>query len=185
MRIKLLSMLIVVACFPCPMAHGKQSLVVVTDDSLGIAATSLPDSVLWHRAIPIYFKVNRTYIPRHDEGYRRLGDELAGIGDKYEVLRLMVIRGSASPEGGYANNRRLARGRAKAIIDSLSRFVEIPDSVVELRFVDEDYDGLHRLIEEGNAPLQRHSAFDSRRTPSQSPCYQAISKAARRRQCVA
>ena len=66
----------------------------------------------------------------------------------------MVIKSSASPEGGYDNNKRLAHRRSTALVDSLKRHLVIPDSTVEERYMHEDYEGLRRMLLKSNAPYK-------------------------------
>ena len=59
----------------------------------------------------------------------------------------IVLTASASPEGGYAQNERLARGRAAALKQRLGRrFGRQVDTLLCVRWVAEDWDELARLI---------------------------------------
>lgn len=110
----------------------------------------LTDDELWAKGVKVSFKVNRTNISPTDPGYLRLRHALLNIPSKYTFCRLLVLRGSASPEGPADNNKRLAHQRARALTDSLRRYVTLPDSSVEERFINEDYAGLYNLIEKSD-----------------------------------
>ena len=107
---------------------------------------TLSDEQLWQRAAVVKFPVGSAYIPYSDEGFHRVVKALENIKDSCIVSRLLVIRGSASPEGGTQNNGRLAHLRARALVKVLSKYISLPDSLVEERYVDEDYQGLKRLL---------------------------------------
>lgn len=155
MRTFILTVLLVVVSIASAQ-DGVPSYVVVLDRDQEVPDIS--DSTLWERALPVTFKVNRTFIPRADTNYVRLKAELPRLIEDYDVCRLLIIRGSASPEGGYRNNIRLAHGRARALVDSLSYFVEIPDSVVQERYMFEDYEGLRRTIKDTDEPYRQEIA---------------------------
>ena len=106
----------------------------------------LTDEQLWQRAAVVKFPVGSAYIPYSDPGFRRVVKAVESIKDSCVVSRLLVIRGSASPEGGYQNNSRLAHLRARALVKVLSKYISLPDSLVEERYITEDYQGLKRLL---------------------------------------
>ena len=110
------------------------------------ARKSLSDEQLWQRAAVVRFPVGSAYIPYSDPGFRSVVKAVKSIKDSCVVSRLLVIRGSASPEGGYQNNSRLAHLRARALVKVLSKYISLPDSLVEERYINEDYQGLKRLL---------------------------------------
>lgn len=112
------------------------------------------DEELWQWGMAVTFIVNKTNIRPSDPGYRAILDAITHIPEGYTFCRLLVLRGSASPEGPQWNNRRLAHGRAWALVDSLRRYVTLPDSAVEERYVTEDYQGLRRLIADTDNPYR-------------------------------
>lgn len=128
------------------------SFVVITDE--GGVLPNFTDEELWQHGIAITFAVNKTDIKPTDAGYRSIIRALRHVPNGYTFCRLLVIRGSASPEGSADNNRRLAHERARAIVDSLRRYVTLPDSSVEERYIEEDYIGLRRLIARSNSPYK-------------------------------
>ena len=112
----------------------------------------LTDEQLWQRAAVVKFPVGSAYIPYSDPGFCSVVKAVKAIKDSCVVSRLLVIRGSASPEGGYQNNNRLAHLRARALVKVLSKYIPLPDSLVEERYINEDYKGLQRLLADKPAP---------------------------------
>ena len=97
-------------------------------------------------AYPIYFKVNKAEISRKDPHFIDVVKSLKGLGKQFSLCKLILIRSSSSPEGGYTLNERLAHRRARALVDSLKRHIVIPDSTIEERYMHEDYEGLRRML---------------------------------------
>lgn len=89
-------------------------------------------------------------------------------GRGYALCRLLVIRGSASPDGNYRSNELLAHRRARTLEDSLSLYISVADSLVEERYMAEDYAGLRRLMTASDAPYREAvvRAIDNNHTPA-------------------
>ena len=100
----------------------------------------------------IDFPVNRTEIR---EDYRRNPSELEKIRRSIETVKedtdtkitSISIKGYASPEGSYANNARLAKGRTEALKEYVQRLYDFPASVFATAFEPEDWEGLKRCVE--------------------------------------
>ena len=92
---------------------------------------NINDSCLWEMAYPIYFKVNKAEISRKDPHFIDVVKSLKGLGKQFSLCKLILIRSSSSPEGGYTLNERLAHRRARALVDSLKRHIVIPDSTID------------------------------------------------------
>ena len=123
--------------------HSSDFIITLSADSTW---KPLSDEQLWQRAAVVRFPVGRAYIPYSDTGFSNVVKAVKIIKDSCMVSRLLVIRGSASPEGGYLVNNRLAHLRAKALVKALSKYIALPDSMVEERYIQEDYMGLKRLL---------------------------------------
>ena len=103
----------------------------------------------------IDFPVNKTDI-RPD--YRNNRAELAKIentinrikGDADVSITRIIIKGYASPEGSYVNNRRLAEGRTRALVDYLKKEYPLDAGLFKLDYEAEDWAGLRAFIEKGN-----------------------------------
>lgn len=88
-------------------------------------------------------------------GYRRNPQELARINasidsvryDRDVDVRSLSIRGYASPEGSFATNARLAKGRTETLKDYVLRRYDFPESIMKTSYVAEDWDGLRRYVE--------------------------------------
>ena len=77
----------------------------------------------------------------------------------------IVLTASASPEGGYAQNERLARGRAAALKRRLGqRFGRQVDTLLRVRWVAEDWDELTRLIAADGTITEREAILSLLRT---------------------
>lgn len=77
----------------------------------------------------------------------------------------IVLTASASPEGGYAQNERLARERAAALKQRLGRrFGRQVDTLLCVRWVAEDWDELARLIAADGTIAERDAILSLFRT---------------------
>ncbi len=100
----------------------------------------------------IDFRVNRTDI---DPAYRRNPQELAAIRDTIDMIKndpdsridAVDITGYASPEGSYANNERLARGRTASLADYVCSLYDFPRELLHTSSVAEDWAGLIKYVE--------------------------------------
>lgn len=105
------------------------------------------------------FPVNKTTI--YPE-YRRNPQELAAIKRTIDVVREnddteitgISIHGYASPEGGYANNDRLAKGRAEALKKYVMNEYGLDASMFTVNATPEDWAGLRAYVEKSNMPLK-------------------------------
>lgn len=70
--------------------------------------------------------------------------------DKGLVLRKIIIKGAASPEGPYENNRRLGQERTRRLVELINSQLStgISSSVIETGFVCEDYEYLTVLMKQ-------------------------------------
>lgn len=103
------------------------------------------------------FPVNKTTI--YPE-YRRNPQELAAIKRTIDVVKEnddteitgISIHGYASPEGGYANNARLAKGRAEALKKYVMNEYTLNASMFTVNSTPEDWAGLRAYVEKNNVP---------------------------------
>lgn len=99
----------------------------------------------------IDFVVNTTNI-RPD--YRNNPAELRKIqatidsvkSDPDTKITSLTISGYASPEGSYANNERLAKGRTEALADYVRRLYTFPKDLMKTSWVAEDWEGLRKMV---------------------------------------
>lgn len=103
----------------------------------------------------IDFRVNLTNIDRSYHGNdAQLEEVLAEIDSmvlrpRMKVGRITVV-GTASPEGPYKGNVRLATNRAKAFIRILQDRYPFPDSVYAASTVPEDWEGMRIMLAEND-----------------------------------
>ncbi|MDE5773784.1 MAG: OmpA family protein [Muribaculaceae bacterium] len=105
----------------------------------------------------IIFKVNRTEI---DWSYAGNQAELDTILRTINVVRDnpdatvqgIFLTGFASPEGSYANNVRLAKGRTEAVKDYVKAHSSFPASIYHTDYVPEDWEGLLTWLQHSNIP---------------------------------
>lgn len=103
----------------------------------------------------IDFPVNRTEL--HPD-YRRNPAELAKINatidsvkmDKDVTIRSISIKGYASPEGSYANNTRLAKGRTATLAGYVQKLHHFDSRLMHTAYEPEDWAGLRRRVLEMN-----------------------------------
>lgn len=99
----------------------------------------------------IDFKVNLTNFDKTYHGNdSALEQVLARIDSMVNDPRMHVERitvvGTASPEGPYLNNVRLATGRARAFISILQARYSFPDSIYAISTIPEDWDGMRMML---------------------------------------
>lgn len=98
------------------------------------------------------FPVSSTVI-RPD--YRKNPGELAAIrqtietvkGNSNATITRLSIKGFASPEGAYANNSRLAEGRAQALLAYVKELYDFSNVPCDVTSVPEDWEGLETRLE--------------------------------------
>ncbi len=123
------------------------SLIVTLFASFGIVkAQEVKDSV------KIHFRQGRSEldasIRENREALNRIADSLNynHIVDSIYRLKKVVVTGGASPEGSVAINERLSRRRADVLFNYLSRYAELPDSLMVFRFLGRDWEGLLQSV---------------------------------------
>lgn len=97
------------------------------------------------------FKVNDVVIL---PDFGRNPGELAKIRQSIDAIRdnedtmitSLSITGYASPEGSYANNERLAKGRTEALAAYVSSLYSFPAGLVKTSWVPEDWEGVRRFL---------------------------------------
>ena len=105
----------------------------------------------------IDFPVNKTEIY---PDYRRNPVELAAIRDTIELIKNdpdytitgLTLKGYASPEGSYANNERLARGRTDALRDYIRGLYDFSPSLLSTEWEAEDWAGLIAYLRSSDLP---------------------------------
>ena len=82
---------------------------------------SLTDEEFYDNCAKVVFPVNKFGLPKNDQTLEELEKVvLPRINEDSLELVAIVIRGAASPEGPYWNNKRLAQNRTKALTDFIT-----------------------------------------------------------------
>ena len=100
----------------------------------------------------IDFPVNGTTL---NEKYHKNAEELAKITNSIDQIKAaqqteildVVISGTASPEGKYSVNERLAAGRTQAVYNYVVGKYDFPDGIIKAQSVPENWAGLRKFIE--------------------------------------
>lgn len=108
----------------------------------------------------IDFPVNKVEI---HEDYRNNAAELRKIfvtidsvkNDPDAVITSVTIKGYASPEGRYALNERLAKGRTDALMRHVQKLYSFPANVIHSDYEPEDWEGLRKYVESSDLPHRK------------------------------
>lgn len=100
----------------------------------------------------VEFPVNRTEL-RSD--FRNNAAELAKVAatidsvkdDPDVTITSILVKGFASPEGSYANNTRLAKGRTESLCQWIENRYQLPHSIIQTAYEPEDWEGLRDAVE--------------------------------------
>lgn len=84
-------------------------------------------------------------------GYMRASIDSVRNNPSWKISKLW-IKGYASPEGPREINERLAEGRTRAIRDYVASLYQIDDSLIEVEFEPENWDGLRSFVEASSLP---------------------------------
>ena len=100
----------------------------------------------------IDFPVNRTEIRPDYRGNRAELSKITATIDSVRndadvTVRLISIKGYASPEGRYDNNVRLAKGRTEALKQYVCELYSFDKDFISTDFEAEDWDGLRRYVD--------------------------------------
>lgn len=103
------------------------------------------------------YVVNKTNIlPDYRNNRKEIAKIIATIdlvkNDPNVSITEINIHGYASPEGSYANNTRLAEGRAASLKDYVKSLYDIPNNVFTSNSTPEDWEGLRRLLVASSLP---------------------------------
>lgn len=105
----------------------------------------------------IDFPVNKTVIrPEYRNNRAELDRIIATIdsvrNDKDIRITSLFIKGYASPEGSYAANERLAKGRTEALRQYVAGMYDFPQSFISTSYEPEDWEGLKAYVEQSALP---------------------------------
>lgn len=103
----------------------------------------------------VEFPVNKTVLIEDFRGnHAELARITAGIDsvrdDKDVTIESILIKGFASPEGAYANNQRLAKGRTEELKDYVQGLYSFAPGIMKTDWEAEDWNGLRAWVEHSN-----------------------------------
>lgn len=126
----------------------EYSFVYISEDE-NATLPDVSDSLFNANAQGIRFAVNRTEL-RADEPFIAtfINHILPLLRDKKLVLRRIMVRGAASPEGPYANNCRLGKERTQRLIEYIGSKLDndFDPRNIQSSNICEDYDYLIHLM---------------------------------------
>lgn len=131
--------------------HNSRFPFIITTKDTVQQIPAFTDEEFYQSSQGVIFKVNRTEIPATDRFMTLYRDSvLPWVNAQHLQLRKVFVRGAASPEGSYAANQRLGKGRSEALLNTLKRdlahqYIKI-DS--EVSSITEDYGYLCLLMKE-------------------------------------
>lgn len=136
---------------PEPFSIGEPMWMLPDVNALAKRERGKKNRELTGRAF-IDFPVNKTVIY---PDYRSNPAELAKIRETLEkvftdpdvTVRLISIKGYASPEGSYTNNTRLAKGRTEALRDYVRDIYKLPEAIFSTSYEPEDWAGLRAAVD--------------------------------------
>lgn len=102
----------------------------------------------------VVFRVNRTEIDPDAAFVKLLREELLrDVEAQHLELYRIDVRGAASPEGPIKNNERLARGRTRVLVDTITSILpSVTADLMNSASVTEDYEYLVQMMAEANDP---------------------------------
>ena len=116
---------------------------------------TLTDEQFFDQAGKIIFPVNKTALPQNDSLLSELSTKVIPQMNKDSLeLTRILLRGAASPEGPFWNNKSLGHGRANSLLEFLKKNLQNPvsDDVLSSEIVVEDYRSLCLLMRRAGDP---------------------------------
>lgn len=87
-------------------------------------------------SVEVRFRQGKSVVDWQNEHNKRAVEELGRWKENFDskeykyFLQSVDIYGAASPEGGVKINNRLSVKRADALMDKVSEFISVPDSII-------------------------------------------------------
>jgi hypothetical protein len=103
----------------------------------------------------VQFPVNQTVIYDNFRDNAREINKIRGLIDTLKMekdveIESVSLKGYASPEGSYANNERLAKGRVEALKTYVNNLYHFAPGVVTTAYEPEDWQGLRKFVAASN-----------------------------------
>lgn len=136
-----------------PVRLAVLMLIVLLSAAMPTASAASTDtlSISAQAQARIDFKVNLTNFDKsyhsNDSALEQVLNRIDSIVlDQRKPVERITVVGTASPEGPYPNNVRLATGRAHALISILQARYSFPDSIYTISTIPEDWDGMRMML---------------------------------------
>lgn len=129
----------------------RPALAYVTPQAEAVKARQVAGSAY------LDFPVNQTIIqPDYRNNPAELDKIKKGIeavrNNKFATITGVSIKGYASPEGSYANNARLAEGRAEALLSYVESLYDFGNARMRVDSEPEDWAGLEKAVAQSDLP---------------------------------
>ncbi|MCD8208206.1 MAG: DUF3868 domain-containing protein [Bacteroidales bacterium] len=82
------------------------------------------------------------------------------LGDSDVTITKLYLKGYASPEGNYAHNSDLAKGRVASLRDYVQDKYQFEPGLIQTDYEPEDWDGLRKFVEETNMLSHRDEILE-------------------------
>ncbi|MCR5820018.1 MAG: DUF3575 domain-containing protein [Bacteroidaceae bacterium] len=139
--------------------YGSYPFIRYINEGQDASLINVTDEDFLKKAGKVVFRVNRYNVFTNDSLLNLLEKEIIPIvnRDSMQLVR-MVLRGAASPEGPYKNNKMLGERRAKMLSDFFRSRLRYPvdEDVYTTEVVIEDYNLLCTMMRSANDPDYFH-----------------------------
>ncbi len=121
---------------------------------LSDGSVNLSDSLFYNISRKVIFPKDKHIIPANSEFRREIEEELMPyMNNTSHVLKSIIIRGAASPEGPWQWNKTLSHLRMEALLRLITKNSTLPvNPELTIEEVPEDYIYLLRVMKESNDP---------------------------------
>lgn len=127
--------------------------IIINNVQDSIQELIIQDSTFHRISTSVNFKVNKTNIDTTAQFFTSWKQIVPQLTDENYRLQQMFLRGAASPEGPYENNKRLAHARAMNLFKMIKKDLPNVDSLnINFSFINEDYGYLILLMKKAADP---------------------------------
>lgn len=135
--------------------YAPYPFIMFVEKDADSTVKALPDTVILDKAGAVIFKVNRFDVFTNDTLLSLLEREVIPLINRDSLkLKRMIVRGAASPEGPFRNNRMLGRERTRKLYEFMRERLAYPidESVLATESVSEDYALLLAMMRRAGDP---------------------------------
>lgn len=144
-------LILVITLLSLSQSNAQPQSYIIESEEAGREAFEV-DSIFFERALPIVFPVNQTTIDANNAELLHFIRYAVPIlhSDTARQARIRM-RSAASPEGSYANNKRLSQGRRDALLRIMEEHGVRPTEL-QADVVDEEYELLAFMMRQAQDP---------------------------------